>query len=375
MDSKILGVLYLLMTNSLLIAQSPALTVGEAFSFESKLLGEKRTIWVSLPDDYDQSKKSYPGLYLLDAEWNFSYVSGLVRQMISSGDIPPLILVGIVNTNRSRDLTPAGPNGQSNARFGGAKPFLDFLSDELDPMLADKYRLQPYRAMAGHSFGGLFTVFSMMRKPDFLQGYIALSPSLGRNDEQQVALAKAFVQKQGLPQQRLFVAVGNEGGYTQLSTEKFIKVLQDAKLKSLHSKYSHLPEENHVSITIPGFHQGLRYLFDGYNIEHFPALDDFFLVEEHYKQLSNRLGYSIPMPEEQYQKHIQRLLAERDLGYAFFLLDKYKAAFPNSTSLLRFYGDAHLLKGELKEARSYYEKLLKAVPDQVDIQELLDALE
>ena len=374
MNSKILGVICLLMICHLLVAQSPALTVGEAFSIESKLLDEERTIWVSLPDNYSQSKKSYPVLYLLDAEWNFPYVSGLVRQMISSGDIPPLILVGIVNTNRSRDLTPAGPNGQASARFGGAKVFLDFLSEELQPTLGDKYRLQPYKAIAGHSFGGLFAVFSMMQKPSFLQGYIALSPSLGRNDEQQVVLAKAFVQKQGLPQQHLFIAVGNEGGYTQLSTEKFIKVLQDAKLESLHSKYSHLPEENHVSITIPGFHQGLRYLFDGYNIEHYPALDDFFLVQEHYEQLSNRLGYPILMPEEQYQKYIQRLLAERDLDYAFFLLEKYQVAFPDSAYLLRLYGDAHLLKGALKEARGYYEKLLKAEPDQVDIQQLLDAL-
>lgn len=362
------------MTSHWLLAQSPALTVGETISIQSRLLEEERTIWVSVPEDYGQSKKPYPVLYLLDAEWNFPYVSGLVRQMISGGDIPPLILVGIVNTNRSRDLTPAGPNGQANARFGGAKAFLEFLSEELHPMLAEKYRLQPYRAIAGHSFGGLFTVFSLMQKPAFFQGYIALSPSLGRNDEQQVSLAKAFVQRQGIPQQRLFVAVGNEGGYTQLSTEKFMQVLQDAKLGPLHSKYLHLREENHVSITIPGFHQGLRYLFDGYNIEHFPALDDFFLVKEHYQQLSNRLGYLIPVPEEQYQKYTQQLLAARDLDYAFFLLEKYKVAFPQSTSLLRYYGDAYLLKGELKEARSYYEKLLKTDPDQVEIQQLLDAL-
>lgn len=353
-------------------AQSPALAVGEAFSIDSKLLGEKRSVWVFQPEEAEQ--QPCPVLYLLDGEWNFHYTTGLVRQMISSGDIPPILVVGVVNTNRSRDLTPAGPNGAANARFGGAETFLRFLTEELHPFLDAKYHLQPFKALAGHSFGGLFTIYSMMNNPAFVQGYIALSPSLGRNNEQQIQIAKTHFKKGEHPVQRLFLAVGNEGGYTQLSSERFNQLLQENKPESLTWRYQHWPEENHVSITIPGLRAGLQYLFEGYNLDRFPALDDFFLVEKHLQTLSERLGYPISVPEEQFQKFVTQLIAERDLDYAFFLLGKYKEAYPNSITLLRCYGDAHLLKGEIETARKYYRKLLEAEPDHGEIQQLLKSL-
>lgn len=358
---------------SFAFAQSPALKIGQEYSIESKVLGEKRSFWVYVPKEAEQ--QPCPVLYLLDGQWNFHYATGLVRQMISSGDIPPVYVVGVINANRSRDLTPAGPDGSSNPRFGGAEQFLRFLSEELHPFLDSTYPLHPFRILAGHSFGGLFTIYSMMKKPDFFQGFIALSPSLGRNNEQQVQIAEVHFKASDHPSQRLFLAVGNEGGYTQLSSEKFNRVLHETEPKGLTWRYQHWPEENHVSITIPGLRRGLQYLFEGYNLDHFPALDDFFLVKQHLQKLSERLGYSVPVPEEQFQKFVTRLLAERDLDYAFFLLEQYQSVFPKSNELLRYYGDAHLLRGELTQAKSYYERLLKVEPDRNDIRQLLESLD
>ncbi|MBX2873893.1 MAG: tetratricopeptide repeat protein [Saprospiraceae bacterium] len=372
MDSKLLLSFSFCCAAYIMYAQSPALRIGEQFSLESKLLGEKRSVWVFEPEEAKQ--QPCPVLYLLDGEWNFHYTTGIVRQMISSGDIPPILVVGVVNANRNRDLTPAGPDGIANARFGGAETFLRFLTEEVHPFIASRYRLHPFKLIAGHSFGGLFTIYSMMKNPAFFQGFIALSPSLGRNNEQQVQVAQVHFRESELPKQRLFLAVGNEGGYTQLSSEKFKATLEQLKANNLSWRYQHWPKENHVSITIPGLRAGLQYLFEGYNLDHFPALDDFFLVEKHMQHLAERLGYPIPVPEEQFQQFVSQLIAERDLDYAFYLLDKYKEAFPNSTALLRYYGDAYLLKGKVKEAKGYYEKLLEAEPDQSDIQQLLNSL-
>ena len=97
-------------------------------------------------------------------------------------------------------------------------------------------------------------------------------------------------------------------------------------------------------------------------------------MEKHLQDLSTRLGYQIPIPETQFQKFVTQLIAERDLDYAFFLLGKYKEAFPHSTSLLRYYGDAHLLKGEIEKAREHYTKLLELAPEQSDIRQLLESL-
>ena len=241
---------------SLVFAQSPALTIGQEYAIASKVLGEERPFWVYVPEEAAQ--QPCPVLYLLDGEWNFHYTTGLIRQMISSGDIPPLYVVGIINTNRSRDLTPAGPDGSSNARFGGAESFLRFLTEELHPFIDSKYSLQAYSLLAGHSFGGLFTIYSMMKNPSFFQGYIVLSPSLGRNNEQQVQIAKTHFKRTDLPRQQLFLAIGNEGGYTQLSSEKLKRVLEGSQGDKLTWRYRHWPNENHVSVTIPGLRAGLQ---------------------------------------------------------------------------------------------------------------------
>ena len=67
------------------------------------------------------------------------------------GRVPEMILVGITNTDRTRDLTPthvAAPrfeNRQFNApTSGGADKFLDFIAREVMPYVEKTYRTQPY---------------------------------------------------------------------------------------------------------------------------------------------------------------------------------------------------------------------------------------
>src|SRR4051812_29636798 len=85
------------------------INVGESFSIHSNILNEDRTIMVYLPEGYSESDESYPVLYLTDAETHFIHTGGNVSFLSSPGIdyIPKLIIVGITNTNRARDLTPA----------------------------------------------------------------------------------------------------------------------------------------------------------------------------------------------------------------------------------------------------------------------------
>lgn len=344
--------------------------IGHKTVIQSEILQEEREIVIYTPKDYVHSQEKYPILYLLDAEWNFHYVSGIVKQLASSGDIPKMIVVGIINTNRSRDLTPAGKQDNPQ-RFGGAKPFLDFLSEEVQAFMDDKFRVQPFRILAGHSFGGLFSIYSMLEKPDFFQAYIALSPSLGRNNEQQVRIAQQFFQEKNTLPRKLYLAVANEGGFTYLSTQKLLHILEEQVEQEVFWKFTHFKQENHASITIQGFLEGLTFIFEGFNPEKMPELDDIFLIEAHFKQLSERLGYALPVPEYYYQKFVQEQLAQRELDYAFFILHKYQAKYPNSSEMLFSMADAHLLNGNFEEAKKYYEKLKKLQPDNEQIDTLL----
>lgn len=355
---KSIVLLPLFLVHFLLYAQQQSVIIGTQISIPSQILGEDRVLAIATPENYHKGKEKYPVLYLLDAEWHFHYVAGLVKQLSNSGDILPMIVVGIVNTNRNRDLTPAGKNDNLE-KWGGAKPFLDFIKNELQPYIQENYRTQPYKILAGHSFGGLFSVYAMMEQPNLFQSYIALSPSLGRNNEQQLEVAKTFFERDDNLPKDLFVAVGNEGGFTYLGAEKLTDLVAKNARGKFRYQFQHLDKEDHTSITITGFLHGLRYIFAGVNPEKRPELDDIFLIERHFDDLTTRFGYDFRVPAYYYQKFVAEQIGLRELDYALFILKKYAEKYPEAIKMLQGYADVHLLMGNFSEAKKYYQQLVK----------------
>jgi len=337
-------------------AQGEQIVIGQQFSIKSTILNEERKIAVYKPKNYDVSTEKYQVLYLLDSKWNFPFVSSLVDKLTASGDVPPMLVIGVVNNNRNKDLTPPGINDNKN-RYGGGDLFLEFLTKELQPWVDEKFRTHPYKVLAGHSFGGLFTIYSMMQHPGAFQSYIALSPSLGRNSYQQVKIAGTFFKSENTFPKSLFITIGNEGGYTYNGSKKLADVLDTYAKDKFRFKFEELKEESHTSITTQGFIEGLQFVYANINPERMPGLDEIFLVEEHFKTLSKRFGYEVKVPEEYYKKFVKEQLAERELDYALFILEKYQNNYSKSPYLLRYYADVYLLKGEFDNAKKYYLKL------------------
>ena len=79
---------------------------GKTHQIESKVLSESRTLLISVPQSYQSGKRSYPVIYLLDGRSNFLHTVSAARFLAANRRIPESIVVGIVNTNRTRDLTP-----------------------------------------------------------------------------------------------------------------------------------------------------------------------------------------------------------------------------------------------------------------------------
>ena len=95
-----------------------------------------------------------------------------------------LILVGIANTERRRDMT--GPTEVAEdrkiaPRVGGSAAFRAFVRDELLPQIAARYRTSEERAIVGESLAGLFVLETCIQEPDLFGTCIALSPSLWWN--------------------------------------------------------------------------------------------------------------------------------------------------------------------------------------------------
>jgi len=146
----------------------------------SARLGETREAWVSLPDRYDETGDRYPVLYMLDGEINFnSGVIGGLRQAAFLGEMPEFIVVGVANTDRSKDIFPEVVTYGDGTKDGGrADAFLDFIGQELFTRIEKTYRTEPLRVLYGTSNTGFTAVYALFRDPRLASVYIAASATL-----------------------------------------------------------------------------------------------------------------------------------------------------------------------------------------------------
>ena len=169
-------------------AEEPII-VGSQTSIRSEILDEERPLMISLPAAYRDGESRFPVLYLLDPSTRFHHTTGTLRTLARIGHLPEMIVVGVENTDRTRDLAPEWTRAEIEddmratvERAGGADRFLQFLEDELIPHVESTYRTSPFRVLVGHSFGGLFVVHTLNQRPELFQALLAISPSLWWDD-------------------------------------------------------------------------------------------------------------------------------------------------------------------------------------------------
>ena len=133
--------------------------------FHSQIIADDFYLFISFPDDYDQSDKKYPVLYLLDGDVTFGMATSIARYLQFGNKIPELIIVGIgygtlkksEGNMKSRDYTISPKRGRSET--GGAPKFREFLKEELIPYIEVTYRATPdERTISGYSLGSLFAI-------------------------------------------------------------------------------------------------------------------------------------------------------------------------------------------------------------------------
>ena len=127
--------------------------------FESRVLGETRTIDVFLPRDYSTATAaSYPVLYANDGQdMQAVELARMLDSLQRTGAMRPVLVVAIHATERLQDYGTAGvPNAQGlGAR---AERYERFLLEELMPAIGARYRVlggAAQTAVMGWSLGAL----------------------------------------------------------------------------------------------------------------------------------------------------------------------------------------------------------------------------
>ena len=160
----------------------------EAFTLSSKAVAEQRRVNLYVPPGFESAVAPLPVLYLLDGgdteDFPHPGILAAVDLAIRTGEMHPLVIVGIENTERRRDMTGATEVDKDRtiaAHVGGSAAFRAFLRDELMPEIGRRVKPGGKTALAGESLAGLFVLETFFLEPALFDTYVAISPSLWWN--------------------------------------------------------------------------------------------------------------------------------------------------------------------------------------------------
>ena len=224
----------------------------DTFKIESKKVGETRIINIWTPPMYKNSTELYPVLYMPDGgiKEDFPHIANTIAKLIKEKSISPIILVGIENTERGRDLTgysESDYDAQFCPQTDGAKNFRAFITQELIPKINSKYRTSNKKGIIGESLAGLFVMETFMQHPESFNFYIAFDPSIWWNNHYLVRNENNLLSKFPNKEVKLWFA-GSSAEDISKYTNELNKVLENNAPNKLKWKYSNEPKEKHNTI-------------------------------------------------------------------------------------------------------------------------------
>ena len=300
-----------------------SITIGEKFSLDSKVLSEERHYNVYLPPSYFKNPEySYPVLYVMDGDYNFHHITGVVEQMSLIGEkIPELIVVGISDKGHKAYVKNTTPFDTISNKDGQAELFFKFIHQELKPLINHKFRTIDYDILFGHSLGGLFTIQTLLNHPKAFTAYIAVSPSLWWDNYSLEDRVEGFYEKHENLGVKLFLSLGDEKGmgvygfYNQLDIGNFAdEYLKNTPL-GLEYTFKVYPNENHNSVGLVSVKDALHAFFGTYstvkNVE-LSTKEEYMLffdtLDDNYKKLKFPNTFISKMVEVLKEEDIKQLV-------------------------------------------------------------------
>ncbi|MFT4929810.1 MAG: putative alpha/beta superfamily hydrolase [Phenylobacterium sp.] len=255
-----------LLTCTQFVSANPT-SIGERISINSTVLNEARELQVLLPESYhSNSDANYPVIYLIDGDYNFHAVSGMLDLLSNKGQlIPDVILVGIADkgTDRYRQfMTPEGLT-EDGKETGKASVFLRFIKEEVKPYLNIKYRITDNATLVGHSMGGLFVLNALLKSPETFEYYVSISPSVWVNNHAIIKQGKELIGKNKHQPVSLYLSLGDE---TQMGQYGFIHLLDDSQPDNIDWQFNHYPDESHNSVGIISLRNSLKHQYKDWYI-------------------------------------------------------------------------------------------------------------
>lgn len=234
----------------------------------AKTIPQGYDLYIALPDSYAVSDQTYPVIYILDGQWDFSLASTIAGNLHVDLCLPECLMVGVTYSGespeydslRAMDLSPS----PGDAGTGRGPQFLEFVKEELIPFIESEYRVTADRTLCGSSFGGLFVLYTLLSAPTLFRRLVSLSPFL--NYDHDFLFAYEDTVSKNAPEMpfetRLFLAVGGQEERDDIErVNRFSTLLTERAYPELECVCKIIEGGRHSSMKAEGFNQGLQYVF------------------------------------------------------------------------------------------------------------------
>ena len=354
-------ILLMMFTYAVSLAQRDGdpISIGTYRVMHSNILNEDRLLFVHLPRDYEKTQLRYPVLYLLYAHLYQYYADAAIvaENLGGSGEIPPLIIIGVANTNRYRDLLPA--KSRSIAESGGADNFLRCLEEELVPFVDKTYRTKGFRILAGPQAAAVFCLYSLMSKPMLFQATISENPFM--NPENAAYLfprAEQFFKSAKSLKHFLHIRCeSNERPQDLEYARRFSKLFEAETPQGFRVKVDITEPSGYFTPPLP-FSEALRSLFASHKLPSDFQTNSLQDVLDYYKQRSEEYGFEVDPPDHMLTFEGAKLNQKGQTSKAIEVFEYQHRLNPKSLNALLQLGESYRGLGQFERAKEYYKAFL-----------------
>lgn len=234
----------------------------EKFQMNMTSFNEDRMIRVYLPENYKYQTTRYPVLYMHDGQNVFNDDDAIgghslqLEEFLSKNEIK--LIVVAIDQNSEERVNEYCPwrNGQYSKRIvgridptgGKGKQYIDFIVNELKPLIDKKYRtLKNQNSMAGISLGGLISTYAACVYPNIFQNVAVLSSAFFRNQEE---IEKLLLEADLSQLKKFYIDCGtNEAKTDKLISKEFVNsnhaIYEILRKKDIRVKFNQIEEAEH----------------------------------------------------------------------------------------------------------------------------------
>ncbi|MFT4536893.1 MAG: putative alpha/beta superfamily hydrolase [Saprospiraceae bacterium] len=366
-------------------------TIGKSIVFKSQILDKEREIQVFLPTNYDDNKKKYPVLYVMDGQRYFLNGIAFQQNLTWQEIVPDFIIIGIVTDVKKR----------RNLFYSESSKFIQFLEKELIPKIDKDYRTINERIYFGWEMAAGLGFEILADLPSLFKGYLLSSPTHISNERLEKVnrlLTSKFKQDM-----MVYASLGAVETWTIEPMAYLDSLFQEHTLENVRWKYNLSDNENHYTTPLTTINEGLKSFFSDYGPLRFYSLQEFRdfggieALKSHYKNRGDRYQVSTDIHSD--TKHYLLLQSHKEdnfkifdelvkefageifienyyrqarwfVRYSIFYLDnnRWKDAveilrlglekFPNTSVLQNEMGNCFKKNGELNKAKEWYKEAI-----------------